>query len=84
MDTLFEKLSQLSSPLGSLLDAALNRLAPHTTASACGGGLVFCYVTCTGHCRSVGFLLKTLVYAPSDADCDNNTHLTRCGGVGCC
>lgn len=51
MDTLFAKLDQLSGPLGALLDAVLNRLAPHTTASACGGN-IYCGSKCTGPCRT--------------------------------
>ena len=45
MDALFEKLDRLSSPVGTLLDKALARLAPQTTAAAA------CYsnVRCTQH-----------------------------------
>lgn len=82
MNILFEKLDQLSNPLGFLLDAAMNRLVPHTTASACGAK-VLCRITCSGKCGSIGNPLKTLIYAPSQADCNNGTHLVRCPS-GCC
>jgi hypothetical protein len=77
MNALFEKLDQLSSPLGSLLDAALNRLAPHTTASACGG--VLCYVTCGGVCGPCcGHQIEYLHYAPSAYDCNHHINITQC------
>lgn len=52
MDALFEKLDRLSSPIGGLLDKALARLAPQTTAAAicdktCGcPGREFCGARC--------------------------------------
>jgi hypothetical protein len=84
MDTLFEKLDQLSSPLGSLLDVVLNRLAPHTTASAaCGGGpgTVYCGYVCGARCQN-GALLETKYWAHTVTDCVNRNYSAICG-KGC-
>lgn len=80
MNTLFEKLDRLSSPLGSLLDAALNHLAPHATASACTGHI--CGVVCSGACGPCcGHQVKWLVIATSGTNCSRTT---RCpDGCGC-
>lgn len=79
MDALFEKLERLSSPLGSLLDAALNRLVPHTSAAACGGR-VFCGSPgCSFRCGN-GHLAQVFLYAPTERDCDVGINITRCLG----
>ena len=83
MDTLLKKLDRLSSPLGSLLDAALERLVPHTIASAatCGSGLHYCHTTCTGVCDRGGKLV-TVYYAARGTNCSGA--LVACGhGCGC-
>jgi hypothetical protein len=72
MDTLFEKLDQLSSPLGSLFDTVLNRLAPHTTASACGGGTV-CHTGCSQSCHLGGQLYRYWAKSPRDCTLGNTT-----------
>jgi hypothetical protein len=82
MDALFEKLDRLSSPLGSLLDAALNRLVPHATASAlvCGS-FYLCYVTCGAICGAAGSGTRLIIahYSTSSA-C---THITGTCSEGC-
>jgi len=80
MDALLKKLDKLSSPLGSLFDAALDRLVPHTTASACGGH--FCYATCSGVCGPCcGNRILTVHYALHGTDC---SHTTACiSGCAC-
>jgi hypothetical protein len=75
MDTLFEKLDRLSGPLGSLLDAALNRLAPHTTASACGWGAL-CATGCSSTCQTGRVLYK--IWANSAIDCTHGNYRVTC------
>ncbi len=84
MDALFEKLDRLSSPLGLLLDAALNRLAPHVMASAsvCGG-YILCYTTCGGVCGPCcGHQIEYLHYASSTYDCQHRINIRQCSN-GC-
>jgi hypothetical protein len=80
MDALFEKLDRLSSPLGSLLDAALNRLTPHVTASAlvCNGHYL-CQTTCSSVCGGTGARLMIFHYSTSST-C---THITGTCSNGC-
>ena len=82
MDTLLETLDRLSSPLGSLLDSALARLAPSTTASACGGNVFCgsrgCSFAC-GNKRSA----EVTVWADSERDCDLGLSHTCVGPCTC-
>jgi hypothetical protein len=77
MDTIFEKLDRMSRPIGALLDTVLARLAPQTTAAACGNRY-YCGDGCGGYCDHFGDKTYYKYFAASIWDCQNHTNLTAC------
>lgn len=84
MDALFQKLDRLSSPIGTVLDKALARLAPQTTvaAASCPGNSHFCYDTCGSRCGTGHIAQYNYYYVCAYTDCslpqDRFSHLIGC------
>jgi hypothetical protein len=91
LDTLLSQVDHLTGrlgPLTTLLDTLVSRIAPTTTAKACGGN-VFCHRACGGYGACCTQYPATCaasynVYADNGPDCYTGLHWTECFiGCGC-